>query len=280
MHPVSSAAGANISQIMAFRRIPRQRRASSFSDSYLLRCSWNFCITRRLNRMRQRTGERSCALPRFPSLLSSPCRSPFLPAARTPDCDLVRPRCWERWQDPSGHCSAVSAIRRGIIGAAQRMLRWARAAPAPRAWNGELRSARIDLRRARRPRRRQRHLLSARRRSLPSRRQLYLPIRRRRYLPSGRRHYLQSGRQRYFGPMPRAISSNTYSCRRATTAFGRTATTPSCKARLRRRTSMIGAVHAIARQPTKSAMQPRRQRRPSPPPTSAAMLQQRPAPMR
>jgi len=95
---------------------------------------------------------------------------------RTPDCDLVRPRCWERWQDPS-HCWAVSAIRRGTIGKAQRIHPCASAAPAPRAWNGELRSARIDhFRRARPPRRRQRRPLSARRRSLPSKGQPCLPF--------------------------------------------------------------------------------------------------------
>jgi hypothetical protein len=105
----------------------------------------NFSRTRRLNEMRQSAGERSCAPEQFPSLLPSPCRSPFLPM-RTRDCDLVRLRCWAWWQDPSGRCSAVPATRRGTIGAAQRMLRLTRVAPALPASNGEPRLARLARR--------------------------------------------------------------------------------------------------------------------------------------
>src|SRR5215469_961179 len=81
---------------MALRRFPRQRPVCrglgvSFSDSYRLRCRWNFCITQRLNRMRQtdrRTVMRHSTVPiiaavalslTFPS--SADARPRFGPAA-------------------------------------------------------------------------------------------------------------------------------------------------------------------------------------------------------
>src|SRR5262249_46988682 len=95
-HCAFTPPGTNISQIMAFRRIPRQRPVCrgpgvSFFDSYHLRCRWNFCITQRLNRMRQtdrRTVMRHSTVPiiaavalslTFPS--SADARPRFGPAA-------------------------------------------------------------------------------------------------------------------------------------------------------------------------------------------------------
>ena len=140
-------------------------------------------------------------------------------------------------------------------------------------------SAPADRRQRYLPSRRRRYLRTRRQRYLPSRRRRYLRTRRQWYLPNRRRRCLPSARQRYFGPMPPLISLHMCCSRKATTAFGRTAMTPSWKPHSRLRMPMSGGSSAAGRPAIRSATRRRRQRRRSRPPTSAAISQQPPPPM-
>jgi len=145
--------------------------------------------------------------------------------------DLVRAFYWDRCMRSFWHCWAVFRHSFDASSAqAQRMLRLARAAPAPLAWKRRLRVSALYLRRRAVRAYRQRHLLSARAGRFPTGGSFYSLSGR--HATSERATPIPpSALQRYFGADPRAISSIRTLAGGQRPLLG-VATTPSCKRRL------------------------------------------------